>query len=258
MNLYVLNIKNLIVITLLSSSLGIISCNHSKFSKGKVENLSMIGAVIEVSQNASNKDDNYVSVELFDDSGDRIANDSVKIYANNVALEFNKRQGLYYTEESYYGLSNIPVDKVHELVIRLTNGKKYVLAKIWALKEENIANIECDENGDFNNDGIIKWKGLKDINELSITPVLLLKTDNVNEESYEYQPAIVKNIESNGIYILKKSQYRHPKSTISSYEIEFRTTKLGNTNSTLLKRSNIQISTSIKKVIDFNQVEDEK
>ncbi|KIA90200.1 hypothetical protein [Kaistella jeonii] len=228
-----------------------------------MEKIELIGATIDITQSPTDKKDNGISVDLFDKKGRIIRNDSITIIVNGVEGELYHKQGLYYTDESKYHLSDIPVNDTYTVEIKLTDGQKYILGTIKALSEEKIENIECDERGDLTKNTVIKWKDLKSIDELSIYTSILLKTppkredgsDNSKDKYYEYKDEIVKKIRSSGELTFLKSKYVDATSITTGFELEFRTTKSGKMNPKLLKNSGITISTSIKKNINLEKEE---
>jgi hypothetical protein len=241
-------LKNLTTL-ILSLCLGtLFSCN-SKLSTGKVEEIALIGANIEITQNPTDKKDNGISIDLFDDNGNSIINDSIKIILNGVEGELFHIKGLYYTDNSHYDFSNVPVNDKYIVEIKLTDGKKYLLGTINALSEEKIENIECLAKGDFNNDFLIKWHNLIDIDELSIFVGMTEKTANVTTMSQRDEKII--KIKNNGSYIIPRSEYKDSKSTINGITFNFRTTKIGIINPKLLESSKISIKKSIEKYVPF-------
>ncbi|MEO8254402.1 MAG: hypothetical protein ABI554_08425 [Flavobacterium sp.] len=222
------------------------SCN-SNLSTEKVEDIGLIGATIEITQNPTDAMDSWMTIDLFDKDRKIIRNDSLKIIVNGIETTLQHRQGLYYNDESRYYSENAPVNQSYTFEIKLTNGKKYFLGSINALSEEKIENITCAEQGDLNKNTVIKWKDLKNINELTIYTSILLKTPNTNDKNYSAKDVIVKKISSTGIYTIPKSEYFDPKWTVSGFELKFTATKFGKTNPKLIDGSKISISTVIEK-----------
>jgi hypothetical protein len=245
-------IKRLEIFLLFIYILTTVSCK-SDLSSEMVEDISLIGANIEINQNPTNKTDNGIVIDLFDDKQNRISNDSIEVIVNNIDVKIHHKQGLYYNDESSYSFSNIPVNEMYSVEIKLSDAKKYFLGSVKALAEENTNNIECVEKVDLNKNTIIKWKDLKDIDELSIMTSTLLKTSTDKEKNYDYRPEIIQKISSSGSYIFSKNDYSDPKSIISGLELKFRTTKFGKMNPKLLGNSKMTISTSIEKTIDFEE-----
>ena len=229
----------------------ILSCNQSDLSTQKIEDISLVGATIDIHQNPFQKTKNNVSVELFDKNHNRIANDSIIVFINNLEIKVTHKQGLYYYNESYYALSDIPVKDTYTTEIVLSNGKKYLLGAIKALQEENKESIFVDEKGDLTKNSIIKWANLREIDELSIFSSMLLNSKGDNVTTYELRDELVKKIHSTGSYVYLKKKYSDTGSTINRLELNFRTTKPGKTNPDLLEGSTINISTSIMRYINF-------
>lgn len=230
----------------------LISCN-SDLSSGRIDDIGLIGATIEITQNPTDIQDSRVTIDLFDKDNKSIRNDSITILVNGIETSLEHHQGLYYTDESRYYSENAPLNNIYNFEIKLSDGKKYHLGSISALSEEKIENIECDEQGDLNKNTVIKWKELKNINELTIYTSILLKTPNSNDKNYSSKDVIVKQISSTGEFIIPKSEYFDPKWTVSGFELKFTAKKFGKTNPKLLEGSKISISTLIEKNINLEK-----
>lgn len=228
------------------------SCN-SDLSSGKIEDIGLIGTTIEITQNPTDRKDSWTTIDLFDKDNKRIRNDSIKIIVNGIETSLQHHQGLYYTDESKYYSENAPLNNIYNFEIKLSDGKKYHLGSISALSEEKIENIECDEQGDLNKNTVIKWKELKNINELTIYTSILLKTHNSNDKNYSGKDVIVKQIGSTGEITIPKSEYLDPKWTVSGFELKFTAKKFGKTNPKLIEGSKISISTLIEKNINLEK-----
>jgi hypothetical protein len=229
--------------------LGISSCT-SHLSSEKINNISLIHAGIEITQNPTNKTDNSVVVYLADKNGSRISNDSLTIFVNGIEVKLTHRQGLYYSDESEYILSNVPVSKVYNVEIKLSNGEKHFLGSVTSLAEEKLENIECEKMGDLNNDFIVKWHNLIDIDELSVFVNMKEKIElNVTGITGKVEKII--KIKNNGSFTISKSEYKDTTATINSIEFYFRARKNGKTNPELLEGSRIIIETSIEKYVTF-------
>lgn len=81
------------------------SCN-SDLSSGKIEDIKLIGATIEITQNPTDRKNSWTTVDLFDKDNKRIRNDSIKVIVNGVETSLQHHQGLYYTDESRYYSEN--------------------------------------------------------------------------------------------------------------------------------------------------------
>ncbi|KQT35810.1 hypothetical protein ASG22_01965 [Chryseobacterium sp. Leaf405] len=228
------------------------SCN-SDLSSGKIEDIRLIGTTIEITQNPTDRKDNWMTVDLFDKDNKSIRNDSIKIIVNDIETSLQHRQGLYYNDESRYYAENVPLNNIYNFEIKLSDGKKYHLGSISALSEEKIGSIECDEQGNLNKNTVIRWKELKNINELTIYTSILLKTPNSNDKNYSSKDVIVKQINSTGEFTIPKSEYFDPKWTVSGFELKFTAKKFGKTNPKLIAGSKISISTVIEKNINLEK-----
>lgn len=228
------------------------SCN-SPLSKSKISELSPIRAKIEMRQSLTDKNNNSATVELYDEDGYKIINKNIKIKVNDTILDFKQRQELYYTTTTKYTKDNIPAKNLFKFEIILTNGKSYLLGSIEPLAEINEDNIQFAPKGNWNEDAVIYWKNLKDVNKLTITKSILLNTSTKTEMNYDYEQLIEKKIENSGKQVVSKSNYIDKRSTISSLEIVFSASKNGTINTELLENSSIVIEGHIDKYIKFDE-----
>lgn len=236
---------------LIFSLLLFMSCKDSKLSKEKITDLSWIGADIAISQNLTDKNENEVSVKLFDKNGDIISNDSVQIKLNGVDLELQKRQGLYYTNETRYYSTDIPIDKGYHLTINLS-GKWYALGSVAFIPEVNEEDIVTDKQTDREKDFYIKWNNLKEIHELSVSKSVLLKKSTPLEQMHEYSEEEIHKIPADGNFTVPVSYFSDSTSTISFLILKFNASKQGKVNPDLLKGSQINVRGAIKKSFDFD------
>lgn len=232
--------------------ISMIACT-SPLSNEKITDLSLITAEIEITQNPENKQANSVVVILRDNKGRRISNDSVSIIVNGVEASLSRRQGLYYTNESSYILADVPVSATYKVDIKLPDQAVHFLGSVNALPEENIDNITCNEAGDINKDFIMSWKGLKGIDELSVSISELRKNSPANEKNYNYRPQQILKIGSSGSYALSKALYENDTAVISGIEFDFKTTKQGKVSPGLAEGSKISISTLFEANVNFEE-----
>lgn len=245
-------IKPLLYSLLCLMAICLIACT-SPLSNEKITDLSLINAEIEITQNPENKKANTVIVILSDKKGRRVSNDSITIMVNGVEASLSHRQGLYYTNESAYVLPDVPVDDAYNVEIKLPDQNIYLLGSVDALPEENIDNITCNEVGDINKDFIMSWKGLKGIDELSVSISELRKNSPPNEKNYNYRPRQIIKAGSSGTYALSKALYENDTAIISGIEFDFRTTKQGKVNPGLAAGSKISISTLFEANVNFEE-----
>lgn len=231
--------------------LALVSCNESKLSKEKITALSQIGADISIAQSLTNKNDNEISVKLFDKDGNIISNDSVRIKINGTDMELQKRQGLYYTTETRYYKTNVSVDKGYHLTISL-NGKWYALGSVACIAEVNEEDIITDTEADRQKDYHVKWNNLKHINELSVSKSVLLKKSTPLEQMHEYSEEEIHKISADGQFTVPVSYFSDSTSTISFLILKFNASKQGKVNPDLIKGSQIHVKGSIKKTKDFD------
>jgi len=244
--------KSLIFPAFLVLMIELSSCK-SPLSEGKVEGLSAICAKIEVYQNLSDRKDNRVTVSLYDGDNKTIDNKNIIIKVNGIVLDTVETKSLYYTTTNFYSKENIPVDDLYKFEIILTDKKTYVLGSIKPIAESNGNNISLPKQGDFDKDLVISWHKLKEINELSISKIVLLKTSNKLEENYAYETTILRKIGAEGSYSFPKSSFINSKSILSGIEMKFTALKFGELNKQLLSNSEVKISGHIDKYIDFDE-----
>ncbi len=82
------------LILFLFFSLVLTSCN-SDLSSGKIEDIGLIGAKIEINQNPTDRKNSWMTVDLFDKDKKSIRNDSIKIIVNGIETSLEHHQGLY-------------------------------------------------------------------------------------------------------------------------------------------------------------------
>ncbi|RDC55774.1 hypothetical protein DU508_16020 [Pedobacter chinensis] len=221
-------------------------------SEGNLNDPSAMDVRIEIVQDLTNQRKNEISIFLYDENGKPVRNKAIKLNVNGQDLVYTERQELYYITSSKYWASDIPAEREYNFRIALSNGKSYFLGRISPLSENNDQNIVCDKTGNFNQDFVVSWKNLKDIDQLSVTKRLLLSNSTSKDQKYDFEPQPIKKIAGNGTFVLAKSSYINPKSTISSLELKFGATKNGVMNSQLLKGSEIKISGHIDRYVEFN------
>lgn len=226
---------------------------QSPLSEGKLDDLSVIDARIEISQDLTNKNKNEITVLLYDVDGKPIRNKNIRLKVNLTDMEYTERQELYYTKTSKYSASDISIEGEYTFQITLSSGKSYFLGSIRPLAENMKNDIRCEEEGDFNKDLVISWKNLKEINELMVSKSVLLDSSTKTKSYYDYEPAIIKKIGSRGEYTIPKSGYINARSIISSVEFKFNALKFGAMNPQLLKGSEIRIFGHIDKIVDFDE-----
>ena len=231
----------------------LLSACRSPLSNGKVEELSAIRAEIDISQEPTDQKVNYATVRLFDKDGKQIANKGIKINVNGIPLAFTERQELYYTTTTSYITDSIPVSDTYIFEAVLTDGKSYFLGRIAPLEETQEDDIQVTAKGKFEEDAIITWSNLKEVNQLSISKSVLLKTSTKNELKYDYEPVVTRQINGSGRYVVPKVSYSTDTSIVSALEIKFMASKSGEVNTDLLKGSVIRIHGEIEKRIEFDE-----
>jgi len=233
--------------------LGIFSSScQSPMSEGNLNDLSAMDLRIDITQDLTNQRKNEVTVFIIDENGKPIRNKAVKLKVNGHDLAYSERQELYYTTSSKYSGTDIPVEQEYNFQIVLSNGKTCFLGRITPLPENNEQYIVCAGKGDFNRDFVVSWKNLKDIDRLSVTKGVLLRTSTDQLQNHDFEPQVNKDIGAYGTYTLSKSQFTSSKSTISSLKLTFSATKYGLMNPRLLKGSEIRISGHIDRYVEFD------
>jgi hypothetical protein len=247
-----IGLKHLTFIIAVLLIFGLTAC-QSRLSSGNIDDISLIGADIKIDQDPYDKNKNDIVIELFDEDGHRISNDAVKIIVNAMEVDIHHKQGLYYNDESSYRLSNVPVDDTYHVEVKLTDRKSYFLAEIGALKEEQDATIDCEEEGDINKDFTLKWNNLKDIDELSVMTSIIVKTKNPNVTQYDSRPDKILKIGSHGSFTVPKSEYIDSTSRISILSFKFTAKRSGKMNPKLARNSEITINTAIERSANFKE-----
>lgn len=230
-----------------------VSSCKSPLSDGNVEELSSICAKIEVYQSLLNKKDNRIKVSLYDDDSKPIVNKEISIMVNGIVLDTVQTKGLYYTTSNYYAKQNISVGEMYTFEIVLTDKKKYLLGSVKPIEESKENTISLPDKGNFDEDMVLSWHHLKEVNELSISKSVLLKTSTELEMNYGYETTLERKIGDEGKYVFPKSSFITSKSIISGIELKFTALKFGEMNKDLLKGSEIKISGDLNKYVDFDE-----
>jgi len=228
------------------------SCKSS-LSEGEAKDLSAIIAKIEIQQNLADRNDNSVIVSLYDTDNNRIANKNIIIKANNVVLDTVETTSLYYTKSNFYRKENILVGDNYKFEITLTDNKTYLLGSVKPITEIDDKNIKLNETGDFEKDFVMNWHDLKEMNQLSISKSVLLKSSTRLEMTYPYEDTQLRKIGGDGKYVLPKSAYINSKRILSGVEFKFIALKLGDISKELAKGSEIKISGAVDKYVNFDE-----
>lgn len=168
-------------------------------------------------------------------------------------LDTVQTKGLYYITSNYYAKQNIAVRDMYKFEIVLTDKKIYQLGSVKPIEESNANTISLASKGNFDEDLVLSWYNLKEVNELSISKSVLLKTSTELEMNYGYETTLQRKIGSKGRYVFPKSSFITSKSIISGIELKFTAFKFGEMNKDLLKASELKISGDIDKYIDFDE-----
>ena len=242
-------IKVLLSISIIFS---IASCT-SRETKVKIDKISSLGAKISIVEAEDDRPDNGISVTLFTENQDDIYNDSIIVFVNDLAVKVEHRQGLYYTDESSYNLSPIPVSELYKVELQLADGKRYFLGSVNALADRKVAKIAYNEVGDLNKNTVINWNDLTDANELEVSSSAKVKSTEPNIETYAERSELTKKIKENGTFIFPKSKYVDSNSTITNLRFRFMVKKFGAVNPEILDKSEISIGTTLEKDISFRE-----
>jgi len=245
--------KLLIVPLCLVMMIVVSSCNSSPLSNGELTDLALIGAKIEIYQNLSDKNDNSITVSLYDGDNNTVDNKNIGIRVNGFFLDTVETHGLYYTKSNFYAVNNVSVDDAFNFEIIMTDKKAYALGSVKTIAESSADNITLPTQGDFEKDLNITWHGLNEVNQLSISRSVLLKTSTELEKTYPYEPEIIKKIGADGAYSISKSSFITSKHILSGVELKFKAQKFGEINHRLSAGSEIKIYGQIEKYVDFDE-----
>lgn len=220
----------------------------------QIKDISDIKAEIEVFQSLTDKNDNTVSVILYDKKGKEFGNDSVKISVNGKKAEYRIMQQLYYSKNYDYRAEDVPPKNgSYELQIQLANGKKFFLGNIPSLKHSSSRNIIYKKEAPLNHDYSIQWSGLQDVNVLYLSRSVKIHTkkENNNIETFVEQAADTIKIGPAGSYTVKQENFSKPGETLSIMSFEFTAEKTGTVNPKLLKGSSSKISGYHEERVNF-------
>ncbi|MBK1898040.1 hypothetical protein [Chryseobacterium paridis] len=239
------------LIVLLYISFTVISCEKSASSK--ITDISEIKAQIEIYQSLSDKNDNSVSVILYDNKNKEIVNRSINIFVNGNKTDYKVIQSLYYSKHYYYRIEHIPpANDSYELEIQLPNGKKFTLGKGSALAISSSDKIIYNKTAPLNKDYAIQWSDLYDVNQLSITKsVQVENTQDPTITMLVDEPNDTIRIATNGNYVIKKEKLAQPNGKLRMLILKFVAKKVGNLNPHLLKGSTFIINGNHQKQVDF-------
>ncbi len=243
--------KSLKTLLYLLPLLLIASCTNE--TKVGIEKISSISAKITIVESENDRTDNGIVVILFNEDGKEIYSDSMVVFVNNIPVEIERRQGLYYTDESSYNLFPLPLSDSYNVELQLANGKKYFLGSVNELASRKQANITYNDVGDLNKNTVITWTGLTDADELEVSSSALLKQTEPNVESSEERSELTKKIKETGVFVFPKSKYTDSISRVTNLRLNFIIKKFGTVNPELLPNSEIYISTTLEKDISFRQ-----
>lgn len=228
------------------------SCSEP-VSASKIEDISDLKAEIEIYQSLTDKNDNSVSVILYDKKGKEFGNDSVQILVNGKKAEYKVMQQLYYSKYYDYRAKNVPPqNNSYELHIQLSNGKKFFLASIPSLKTSSSKNIIYSKEAPLNQDYSIRWSDLHDVNVLYFSKSVKVKTkEESNIETFIEQAEDTLKIGPSGNYTLKKEKFSKPGELLSIMSFKFTAEKAGKVNPKLLKGSSSKISGYHEERVNF-------
>ncbi|EDM38085.1 hypothetical protein PBAL39_00682 [Pedobacter sp. BAL39] len=246
---------NAILILLSFISIFLTSCGPSELSETGIGDLGLIRANISVNQDLLAEGKGYVVASLDDPKGREIRNDSIKILVNDKLLNFHVIQGLYYTSNSVYVLEEVmPENHRYKVDIVLSNGKRYHLAEIPALKVSAAPEIIYNEKPDLNSDFTIQWKGLADVNLLNIgRSVKLRKSEGPNITTYAEQSGDTIKVNQTGSHVIPISKLSDTTGTVSILSLDFIAEKHGVLNRNLFKGSSAVIVGKIERTAHFKE-----
>jgi len=210
----------------------------------KITAISEVKAEIEIYQSLTNKNDNIVTVILYDKKNKEIGNESINIWVNQKATDYQIMQNLYYTKKHYYRIEHVqPENGQYDLQIQLANGKKFFLGNASTLTTSSPNNIIYNKEASLNQDFSIQWSNLYDVNRLCISKSVEIENkENTNIHSFIEGPTDTIRINADGNYqIAWEKLLFNPKEKLSTMSFTFIAQKKGTLNPLLLKGSSIKI-----------------
>jgi len=247
--------NNAILILFSFISVLLFSCGPSGLSETGIGDLALIRANISINQQLTDEGKGYAVVSLDDPKGREIRNDSIKILINDKLLNFHIINGLYYTSNSVYVLEKVmPEHNKYKVDIVLSNGKRYHLAEIPALKVSEAPEIIYNEEPDLSSDFTIQWKGLADVNLLNIgRSVKLRKSEGPNITTYAEQSGDTIKVNHAGTHVIPISKLSDTAGTVSILSLDFIAEKHGVLNQNLFKGSSAVIVGKIERSAHFKE-----
>lgn len=217
--------------------------------------LSGVRAEISIFQSLQKKEDNEIRIDLSDEDGRSLKNDSIRIYVNGSEVPFIIKKELYYTETTYYIKANVPPqDNQFIFEIALPGAGKAFLAKATALDIMDPQNISYPETGNKEEDVEVTWKDLPAVNYLVITRgIKRKKKDEPNITYYEDETPDTVNITAAGRHTIARSTFDDTQKQISILSLKFIAGYSGVLHSGLAKGSVIRIYGDIERSVSFEQ-----
>jgi len=236
-------------ILLLLITIAFASCNERQTPAG----LSQVRAEINIRQNLQSKVDNEIMLDLFNEEGRSLNNDSVKIYVNGIEMPFIIRKELYYTETTYYLKAKVlPQNDQFVFEITLPDSPKVFLAKARALSLVDPRNISWPETGELKKGINISWKELSGIAYLYIgRSVKRKKKDKPNITYYEDEVPDTVKVTSAGKYTIAPSSFGDTQKQLSILSLKFIAENKGIMSTQVAKGSTIRIHGDIERHIRF-------
>lgn len=218
-----------------------ISCS-GPVPASKITDISDVKAEIDIYQSLTDQADNIMSVALYDKKDKKIGSDSITIWVNRKKTEYTVIEQLYYTKSYQYRLENIPPENdQYQVEIQLSNGKKFALGSINALKLSDPSRITTTEST-TTRDFTVQWADLHDVNKLYISKTFDKKDkDNPNVTIATPGKTDTLNIGKDGSYSIPREKLLKSGEKLSIISLEFTARKTGTINPLLLKGSYIKI-----------------
>lgn len=208
----------------------------------KVTDISDIKAEIDIYQSLTDSADNIMSVALYDKNDKEIGSDSISLFVNEKKTEYKVIEQLYYTKNYLYRVEDVaPENKQYQFQIQLSNGKRFDLGTVSALKLSDPSRIigsEANTNQDFS----VRWSDLYEVNTLSISKTFE-KKDKENPNITIATPGrndTVK-IRQDGSYSIPREKLFKTDEKLSIISMQFIARKTGTIHPLLLKGSYIKI-----------------
>jgi len=235
--------KTLFILFMLSQ---LMSCDNSTLSNEKITSLHGIGANILINQSPYNLNENYITVKLFDRSGEQIGNPDITIRVNDQDLRLKIQKGKYTLRSktmTYYG-QHIPVSDAYDFDLILSDSTIVPLAYIKVIPVVKKNDIIVTEELPIDSPITIMWENLKEFDNLMIICSLAYRPDT--DYSDKQDPSnINQKIKEKGTYTVPRTYCQDPAAIETIVRFRFHVIKSGLIQPDLLANSKISIQSEI-------------